>query len=149
VLGALFVLAMFGFRLLHSYRLRGHRTGRGLAASVVALAVLLFLFDTTVAIVNGRHLPVSVQAFRQQVVEKLGSEPGMHLALVHYAAIHDAQMEIVYNGADIDAQKIVWAYDFGPDADRPLLDYYRGRKVWLVQPDGPNPSIEPYSASAR
>jgi len=149
VLGALFVLAMFGFRLLHSYRLRGHRTGRGLAASVVALAVLQFLFDTTVAIVNGRHLPVSVQAFRQQVVEKLGSEPGMHLALVHYAAIHDAQMEIVYNGADIDAQKIVWAYDFGPDADRPLLDYYRGRKVWLVQPDGPNPSIEPYSASAR
>jgi hypothetical protein len=146
-LGAFLVLAMFGFRLLHSYRVRGQRTGQGIAASVVALAVLLFLFDTTVAIVNGRHLPVGVSAFRQQVLEKLGSEPGMHLVLVHYdAKHHDALAEIVYNGADIDAQKTVWAFDFGHDADRPLLDYYRDRKVWLVQPDGPDPSIEPYAA---
>jgi hypothetical protein len=48
---------------------------------------------------------------------------------------------------DIDAQKIVWAFDFGPEADRPLLDYYRGRKVWLVQPDGPDPTLQPYSAA--
>jgi hypothetical protein len=26
-----------------------------------------------------------------------------------------------------------------------LLDYYRGRKVWIVQPDGANPTLEPYS----
>jgi hypothetical protein len=148
-LGAFFVPAIFGFRLLHCYRVRGQRIGQGLAASVIALAVLLFLFDTTLAIVNARYLPVGVEAFRQQVMEKLGSEAGMHLAIVRYAANHNSGQEIVYNGADIDAQKIVWAFDFGPDADRPLLDYYRGRKVWLVQPDGPNPSIEPYSAFTR
>jgi len=148
-LGAFFVLAIFGFRRLHCYRVRGRRIGQRIAASVVALAVLLFLFDTTLAIVNARHLPVGVEAFRQQVMEKLGSEAGMHLAIVRYAANHQTGQEIVYNGADIDAQKIVWAFDFGPDADRPLLDYYGGRKVWLVQPDGPNPSIEPYPAFTR
>jgi hypothetical protein len=52
---------------------------------------------------------------------------------------------MVYNTPDIDTQKIVWAFDFGPDGDRPLLNYYHDRKVWLVKPDGPHPTLEPYT----
>jgi hypothetical protein len=81
------------------------------------------------------------------VARRLASEPGTHLVLVHYAANHSGHDEIVYNTPDIDAQKIIWAFDFGREADRPLLDYYRGRKVWLVQPDGSSPTLEPYSAN--
>ncbi len=41
----------------------------------------------------------------------------------------------VNNGADIDSSKIVWAHDMGPDKNQELLDYFRGREVWLVEPD--------------
>ena len=88
--------------------------------------------------------PTSV-GFRRLVSAKLGDEPGTYLVLIHYAPDHNFHDEIVYNTPDIDKQKIVWAFDFGPQADRPLLDYYRGRKVWLVQPDGASPTLEPYS----
>jgi len=42
----------------------------------------------------------------------------------------------VYNGADIDGHKIVWARDMGPEKNQELLDYYRGRKFWMVEADG-------------
>jgi hypothetical protein len=146
--GPFFVVAMFGVRLLRCHRLGGQRTGRTLVASVLALAGIVFFFDNAVTIYSHTQhtdsAPTSV-GFRRQVTARLGSEPGTHLVLVHYAANHNSLEEIVYNSPDIDTQKIVWAFDFGGEADRPLLDYYRGRKVWLVQPDGPNPTLEPYS----
>jgi hypothetical protein len=114
----------------------------------VALAGALFVFDSGMSIYSHAQDNISgAVGFRRQVAAKLGSEPGEHLVLVRYAANHIVHEEILYNSPDIDAQKIVWAFDFGPDADRPLLDYYRGRKVWLVQPDGPRPTLEPYSGS--
>jgi hypothetical protein len=147
-IGAFFVVAMFGLRLLRCHTLGKQSTGRALVASVVALAGALFFFDTVVTLRDRTQIPDSTAfAFRGQVAARLGSEPGMHLALVHYAASHNTFEEIVYNSPDIDAQKIVWAFDFGPEADRPLLDYYRGRRVWLVQPDGPDPTLQPYSAA--
>jgi hypothetical protein len=145
-LGAFFVVAMFGLRLLRCYRLSGRSIGRTLLASVVALAGVLFFFDSGMSIYSRAHESITgAVAFRRQVAARLGSEPGEHLVLVSYAANHNFLEEILYNSPDIDAQKIVWAFDFGRDAERPLLDYYRGRKVWLVRPDGPRPNLEPYS----
>jgi YD repeat-containing protein len=141
-----FVAAMFGLRLLRCHRLRGQRTGRALMASVISLAVVLSFLDSAMTAQNrARNSDPSSVGFRRQVTARLASEPGTHLVLVHYAPDHKFLEEIVYNSPDIDAQKIIWAFDFGAEADRPLLDYYRGRKVWLVRPDGPNPTLEPYS----
>ncbi|HTC87424.1 MAG TPA: hypothetical protein VK686_03945, partial [Bryobacteraceae bacterium] len=152
VVGPFFVVAMFGVRLLRCHRLGGQRVGRALVASVLGLAGVLFMLDNAVIIYShALHADLSAPAinFRRQVITRLGSEPGTHLVLVHYAASHITHEEIVYNTPDIDAQKIVWAFDFGPEADRPLLDYYRGRKVWLVMPDGPHPTLEPYSPNGK
>lgn len=150
--GPFFVVAMFGVRLLRCHRLGGQRAGRALVASVLGFAGVLFILDNTVIIYSHtQHTDLSTPAinFRRQVITRLESEPGTHLVLVRYAASHITHEEIVYNTPDIDAQKIVWAFDFGPEADRPLLDYYRGRKVWLVQPDGPSPTLEPYSPRGK
>jgi hypothetical protein len=151
--GAIFIVTMFGVRLLRCHRLKNQPSGLTLVASVVALACVLFTVDNTLAI-YGRTQPPDASAatdsvvFRRQVAARLETEPGTHLVLVHYAPNHNHHEEIVYNTPDIDQQKIVWAFDFGPEADRPLLDYYRGRKVWLVIPDGPHPTLEPYSPRA-
>jgi hypothetical protein len=143
-LGAYFVVAMFGLRLLRCHRLSERRIGRALAAWIVALTCTLFLFDNAIIIYARNQSTSSTSAvdFRHQITARLASEPGTHLVLVRYN--QSPHEEIVYNSPDIDAQKIVWAFDFGPETDRPLLDYYRDRKVWLIQPDGPRPSFEPY-----
>ena len=48
-----------------------------------------------------------------------------------------------YNAADIEAAKVVWARDMGPDGNRELTDYFRDRRVWLVEPDRSPPALSP------
>ena len=86
-------------------------------------------------------------AHRLSVIRRLESEGGHggHLAMVRYAPNHNVLEEWVYNHADIDGSAIVWARDMGEAANRELLDYYRGRRVWLVEADVPGPKPAPYA----
>ena len=52
--------------------------------------------------------------------------------------------EWVYNGADIDHAKIVWARDMGNDQNEELLRYYNDRRVWLLDADAGPPQLTPY-----
>jgi hypothetical protein len=67
---------------------------------------------------------------------------------VRYAPDFDPDREWVFNGADIDGQKIVWARDMGAGKNKELVDYYRGRKFWEVEADGAA-RMEPYGAQQR
>jgi hypothetical protein len=55
--------------------------------------------------------------------------------------------EWVYNEADIDRAKVVWARDMGAAQNKELIDYFQDRHVWLVEADGSPPTVLPYSAS--
>jgi hypothetical protein len=57
--------------------------------------------------------------------------------------------EFVYNRADIDAADIVWARDMGCHNNQELIDYYRDRAIWLLQPDLASPGLAPYSCGER
>ena len=92
----------------------------------------------------GRHAPSGIE-FRPLIQEQLDAMPGMHLVIVRYTFGHDALMEWVYNGADIDHSRVVWARGI-PGADlKPLLDYFRGRRVWLVEADASPPRLTAYA----
>jgi hypothetical protein len=80
---------------------------------------------------------------RAVVVHELQHSPGKHLVIVHYGPRHDVNWEWVYNAADIDHAKIVWARDMG-DQNQELLRYFAGRKVWLVNGDDSPPRLSPY-----
>ena len=80
---------------------------------------------------------------RANIARELGGQPGQHVVLVRYAPDFDLDREWVFNGADIDGQKIVWARDMGAEENQELLDYYRGRKFWMVEADG-TARVEPY-----
>lgn len=83
---------------------------------------------------------------RTQIVRELKDMPGKHLAIVRYGRIHNIHNEWVYNDADIDASKILWARELlDEQQNRKLLEYYRDRKVWLVQPEGGSEILKPYS----
>lgn len=69
---------------------------------------------------------------RADLERKLESLPGRHLVIVHYGPSHRFDREWVYNAADIDAAKIVWARDMGA-ANEELKRYFAGRRVWEIQ----------------
>lgn len=81
---------------------------------------------------------------RHSVIRTLEQEPGRQLVMVRYAPEHDPQNEWVYNRADIDASNLVWAREMGPEQDRPFLEYFHDRKVWLLEPDQSPPKLSPY-----
>jgi len=84
---------------------------------------------------------------RAAVLTKLQHVPGLQLAIVRYARNHDVQYnEWVYNEADIDRAKVVWARDMGPAENQELLDYFRDRHVWVIDADDPEPILAPYTA---
>ena len=82
---------------------------------------------------------------RTQVQRAMERLPGAQLALVRYAKGHDPMGEWVYNAADIDAAKIVWAREMNPTEDRTLVEYFKDRTVWLVEPDCNPPKVSRYS----
>lgn len=73
---------------------------------------------------------------------QLAALPGNHLVIVHYAQGHNPRAEYVYNRADIDKSKVVWARDLGEEKNKKLLAYYNGRQVWLLDADSsPEPRL--------
>jgi len=80
---------------------------------------------------------------RVAVNHQLALVPGKQLVFVRYWPRHIFQDEWVYNAADIDASRIVWARDLGPDEDEKLRRYYPDRTVWLLEPDARPPRLTP------
>jgi len=72
---------------------------------------------------------------RKQIEDKLNALPGKALILVRYSPNHSSLDEWVYNAPDIDQSKIIWAREMDPAQNQELLNYYKDRTVWLVQPD--------------
>jgi hypothetical protein len=72
---------------------------------------------------------------RAQIETRLEQQPGLQLAIVRYASDHYPLDEWVYNRADIDASKVVWAREMNTANNLELTHYYKDRTVWLVEPD--------------
>ena len=72
---------------------------------------------------------------RAYIAEWLSERPGKQLVVVRYAPSHEVNQEWVYNGADIDDSKVVWAREVDPQSDAELVRYFHDREVWLLQAD--------------
>ena len=72
---------------------------------------------------------------------KLSRLPDRHLVLVRYQPDHNVLADWVYNEADIDRSKVVWARDLGAAQNAELLDYFKDRTVWLLIADDKNPQL--------
>ncbi len=84
-------------------------------------------------------------AVRPGVNRQIEALPGKLLVFVRYYPEHKFQEEWVYNRADIDGSRVVWARDLGPKEDEKLRAYYSDRSVWLLEPDFRPPRLTPYA----
>jgi hypothetical protein len=82
---------------------------------------------------------------RARIARQLENTEGRHLVLVRYGPKHLWWAEWVYNRASIDQAKVVWARELDAGRTGALLDYFRSRRVWLIEPDSPEPVLKPYS----
>ena len=103
-----------------------------------AVAFIVFSIARDVARPENRFL-YDKRAFiarRDAVLHRLDQAPGRQLVFVDYGQGHDINQEWVYNRADIDGARIVWAREMGSARDQELIDYYPGRQVWKLVDHG-------------
>ena len=81
---------------------------------------------------------------RDAIEHQLSQIPGKHFVIVHYKPDHEPFAEWIYNDADLDGSKIVWARDMGPAEDAKLIQNFQNRKVWLLDADAKPPRVTPY-----
>ena len=66
--------------------------------------------------------------------------------IVRYAPQHNPMEGWVYNTADLDGSKVVWANDMSAPEDADLIRFFKDRQVWLVEPDEHPAKLSPYFA---
>jgi hypothetical protein len=146
---AVTVCALTIFRLVSSRAMPA--AGPSWAISFCEFAFLVLVLLQICAIERNQHpddYPIVedlAEPFRRPVEQRLAALHGQHLVVVRYAKNHNSGEEYVYNGADIDRARTVWAREI-PGVDvTPLLAYFRNRDVWLFEPDEDNGTVSPYS----
>jgi hypothetical protein len=130
---------------LFQHPANGKPWGLALAIGLIALIPIQFGRDVWKLFADGEYAMPMAQPYRD-MVHRLEALPGRHLVLVRYAPNHDVFQEWVYNRADIDSARIVWAREMTPLEDAPLIQYFRGRSAWLLEPDQSPPKLTPYGA---
>lgn len=144
--GLALLLTMQALRLLWLWR--GVPVGRLIKRSSLVLCIAWLLASgLCLSDLNNRTEWRSQISRRDSILERLEGEGGNHLVIVRYGANHDTNAEWVYNAADIDSAKVVWAQEMGPDQDRELLNYFKGRRIWLLEPDLSPVRLTDYSKS--
>jgi len=143
--GALYILLVQGLRLLNLW---WRRAGFGTAVvrAIPVLACAMILLRVTAVVTHARIEPAWPRGDLQRaaVLRDLHQLPGDHLVLVRYSLQHNPHREWVWNDAEIDAAKVVWARDMGESGNNDLLQYFKNRHVWQINPDDPSPKLETY-----
>lgn len=153
ITAALFGIVTQGLRHLRVWRPGGAPVGRQLTRLVPAVCAITFLLLVFADVLRVRPLwdyhgwagAFPENRERAQILTNLQSKPGMHLVLVRYMPEHNPHMEWVFNEADIDGAKVVWAREMSPGQDAPMIEYFHDRHVWLLEPDSKPARLSPYN----
>jgi hypothetical protein len=136
------------------FRVRSGNTTGGLIASCECLLVICIVLQICEIQRNlyadaFPYVDDLSEPFRLPVEKQLAALPGEHLVIVRYSKDHNSGEEYVYNDADIDHAKTVWAREIPGKNLRPLLNYFSNRDVWLFEPDVDDASVTPYETKEK
>jgi hypothetical protein len=155
LVATLYALVVQAIRHLRHGRLSNRACGFGITRAIVSFSAAMSLVYVASAIHNPHTESLVAPAgawatpgnyARAEAEAQLEALPGQHLAIVRYSS-ESRGGEWVYNRADIDHAKVVWAREIPGVEVRPLLEYFKGSQVWLVEPTGSAARITVYPAS--
>jgi len=154
---AIYALGLQGMRHMRFFRPGDQPVGKALTRFTVIVLVIMcgFRLYALPLHLSFPEWPSSTWNFswygpdvfgkdRVNVERQLEQLPGGQIAIVRYASVHNPQDEWVYNAADIDHSKVIWAREMDSTSNQELFQYYRDRKVWLVQPDTQPVAVSSY-----
>jgi len=137
-------------RHLRVWQWESRPTGLFLSRAIIVLCVLMIPVQVHILTAppkSGTWAAIGPE--RAAIEAQLGSLPGGQLVLVRYSPKHAPLWDWVYNGADLDHAKTVWARDMRADQNEELLRYYNDRHVWLLEADANSPQLSSYSQQVR
>jgi hypothetical protein len=129
-----------------------HLARRPLGLALSWAVFWLLANDVRASVANHRCDPLAWTCqgdpSRAVIAEKLSHTPGQHLILVRYVEDHNLHDEWVYNGAEMDTAKVLWARELDAEQNAELFAYFKDRQIWLVEPDTDNTELIPYPLKA-
>ena len=148
-----YVLLLKALRRVRSLRVSQNDTGVAFSRCLIlACVVLIFIRAAAQPLHIQLYGPRSWSSLDFQLTERarlraqLLQKSGRDLIIVHY---HEFNLrrgtEWVFNDADIDGSRVVWARDMGQEGNSQLIKYFKDRKVWLLEPDEVPPKLSRYS----
>ncbi|HTS29876.1 MAG TPA: hypothetical protein VMH81_28590 [Bryobacteraceae bacterium] len=151
------LVAVTGLRQIARISIHKHPAGQEAAGLIVFLCVAQFLFWYGMHLADDQEFSRDARQYevwdslnhqnparRIAVANELAKIPGKILVFVRYLPQHIFQDEWVYNRADLDTARVVWARDLGPEEDAKLLHAYPDRTVFLLEPDARPPQLSRY-----
>jgi hypothetical protein len=143
--GIIYALLAQSVRHLRTMKWKARPVGVALSRALLTLLVL----STCVSVARRSCDPLwwtcTGDPSRFAVMKQLLGAPGKHLIMVRYSDVHNIHDEWVYNGADIDGSKVIWARELGEAQNAKLFTYFKDRQIWLVEPDTDNTELKPYT----
>jgi len=142
----IFLFLVQAIRHLRTIRPGGRPLGHALSWAVALLLATDVGFSVQQHVCDHLDWTCKGDPSRAVIAKKLAGTPGKHLIMVRYQEDHNLHDEWVYNGAEIDTAKVLWARELDPEQNARLFAYFRGRQIWLVEPDRDNTELVPYQA---
>lgn len=164
---SLFLLvSIAGLQQLARLRVRDAAVGPDIVRVLVLLSLAPFLLWYGIHLFEGHGAPLALLQYetwdfiphrnvnsnadrRTTVANRIANLRGKLLVFVHYAPQHPFQEEWVWNAADIDKARVVFARDLGAAENEELLRFYPDRKAFWLEPDHPLPLLEPLATAPK
>jgi hypothetical protein len=156
----LILLSVAALQRLDRWTIRGYPAGRDAARAILFLCFAHFAFWYGLHAAGNQDFARDMWRYeswdainsgdpegRIAIHQELSAMPGKQLVFVQYSPQHPFQ-EWIYNAADIDSSKIVWARNLGEQENEKLLHYYPDRKPWMLYPDARPVRLIPYEQQA-
>jgi hypothetical protein len=124
------MLVLQAARHMWLWHWRGRPVGKVLVWTLVAITVVSF----AQAFAQRMQLkPIGWEYERARILRELKADGRQHLVIVRYGPKHQQNDEWVYNEADIDGARVVWAREMDLLQTSRLIEYFKDREVWLAE----------------
>ena len=143
----IFALLAQALRHLSKWKIARRPVGAALSFGIVLLLLVQVAGELRARKCDELTWACTGDSSRFEILRQLQAQPGKHLVLVRYEPDHNIHDEWVFNGAEIDSAKVLWARELDAAQNAALVYYFRDRTIWLVDPDIDNTDFQPYPAA--